>query len=103
MATSEQSVLIDGPMPQALIRCAQAMTEAKLKDVQIDEPGGMVAGKRRSVGQWTSNVATAFLAPAEANMVRVTVRADVTAQSLVSLVISPAERMVQDVVAQLAK
>jgi hypothetical protein len=90
-------------MEQAFTRCAQAMAKAKFKNVRVEVAAAMVTGARRAAGQWTSSAVTLFLAGAEGGKVSVTIRADATAHSLVSLAFSPGERMVRDVAAELQR
>ena len=77
-----------------LAACAHAMTKARFKNVLTSETARTVKGEKRTVGQWTKGKITATVTPAQTGSgSTVTVRSEATAQSLLSLIWKPSDRL----------
>lgn len=97
MAEAERVTTISQTVDDALTTVARALASAGFRNVIVSESAKMVTAEARRGGQWTKDPITVLLAPKGEGTTELTIRAKSTAQSLVSLVRSPAQRNVEKV------
>lgn len=93
MSDAERSVQLSDAPEDALTICAAALTQAGFKNVNVNAAAGLLTAQKRAFGQWTKAQLTLVVKP-EGGGSAVTAVSQAGAQSLSSLVSSPAERLV---------
>ena len=102
MAVDQRIVQIPHKPEDAMRACAQALARAGFKDINAVPGAMMVTGQKRAVGQWTKSQLTITIAGAPKGGSTLTFIAQASAQSLVSMLSSPASRMIESVIANLS-
>jgi hypothetical protein len=102
MADVERRVSVAQPLAVANRTVAQALASSRFPNVNVSEPALLVTAEARRGGQWTKDPVSVFLTPVGDSRTDLTIRATSTAQSLASLVSSPAKRNVEKVLQALS-